>query len=136
MTHNHEHALRLGPISRTRICSVFLVVIFSIIAAVPTWGQFDSASVLGNIKDPAGSNVSRATVALLDLAKGVSISRSTDADGNYEFTNVQPGGYSISVNAPGFERAQTDLFTVNVGARQRVSLTVKVGADAKSITVS
>jgi hypothetical protein len=100
------------------------------------WGQFDSAAVLGTIKDPSAATVPSATVQLLNIAKGITVTRQTDGDGNYEFTNVQPGDYSITVTARGFEKAQTDRFTVTVGARQRVSLALKLGTDAQSVTVS
>ena len=98
--------------------------------------QFDSASVLGTINDPTGAGVPSATVQLLDLTKGVSVTRQTDGIGNYEFTNVLPGDYSITVAAPGFETSQTDRFTVTVGARQRVSIVLKLGGNTQTVTVS
>jgi len=102
----------------------------------PAWAQFDSASVLGTIHDPSGASVAGASVELLSVAKGVTSDRMTDANGNYEFPNVQPGDYSVTVIANGFEKSTTDAFTVNVGARQRVNLTLKLGAAADSVTVS
>jgi hypothetical protein len=98
--------------------------------------QFDSASVLGTISDPSGANVSGATVKLSDLAKGVSATQLTDKNGNYEFTNVLIGEYTIAVTAPGFQTTTTDRFTVTVGARQRVSLALKLGGNTESVTVS
>ena len=98
--------------------------------------QFDSASVLGTISDPSGANVSGATVKLSDLAKGVSATQLTDKNGNYEFTNVLIGEYTIAVTAPGFQTSTTDRFTVTVGARQRVSLALKLGGNTESVTVS
>jgi Carboxypeptidase regulatory-like domain/TonB-dependent Receptor Plug Domain/TonB dependent receptor len=100
------------------------------------FAQFDSASVLGTISDPSGAAVGSATVQLLDLAKGISVTRPTDANGNYEFTNVAPGDYSVTVSANGFETALTDRFTVTVGARQRVSLALKLGGNTQTVTVS
>jgi hypothetical protein len=98
--------------------------------------QFDSASVLGTISDPSGASVGAASVVLLDVAKGVTTTRQTDAKGNYEFPNVQPGDYSITVTAVGFEQAATGTFTVTVGARQRVALALKVGAATQTVNVS
>jgi hypothetical protein len=118
-----------------RILHLFFMTLLAI-ATVPAWGQFDSASVLGTIKDPSGATVPSATVQLLNLAKGITATRQTDGNGDYEFTSVQPGDYSITVTAPGFEKAQTDRFTVTVGARQRVALALKLGADAQSVIVS
>jgi hypothetical protein len=79
------------------------------------YAQFDSATVLGTITDPSGASVPTATVQLLDPVKGVIVTRQTDGDGNYEFTNVHPGEYSITVSAGGFEMLQTDRFTGHGG---------------------
>jgi len=98
--------------------------------------QFDSASVLGTISDPTGASVSGATVQLLDLAKGVTVTRQTDGNGNYEFTNVLIGEYSITVAASGFQTTTTDRFSVTVGARQRVSLALKLGGSTQTVTIS
>lgn len=99
------------------------------------YAQFDSATALGTITDPSGASVLTATVQLQDPVKGVTVTRQTDGDGNYEFTNVHPGEYSITVSAGGFEMLQTDRFTVTVGARQRVSLALKLGGNTQlSIT--
>ncbi|MGA2249885.1 carboxypeptidase regulatory-like domain-containing protein [Terracidiphilus sp.] len=112
------------------------LILFCASAFVPAWGQFDSASVLGTIKDPSGSPVSSASVELLNISKGVRVTRQTGASGDYEFINVQPGDYMVTATAAGFDKTQTDRFTVTVGARQRVELTLKVGTASQSVTVT
>src|ERR1700677_1446475 len=106
------------------------------LAVVPAKAQFDSASVLGTVKDPSGAAIGSASVTLLSPAKGVQSIRQTDANGDYEFTNVQPGEYTVTVQANGFEKSDTDKFVVTVGARQRVDLALKVGSDNQTVTVS
>ncbi len=100
------------------------------------YAQFDSGAVLGNIKDPTGATINAATVELLDVAKGVKVVRQTDSSGGYEFDSVQPGEYTISVTAPSFQNSKTDVFRVNVGARQRVDLSLKLGMESDTVTVS
>ncbi len=101
-----------------------------------SYAQFDSGAVLGNVKDPTGATINAATVELLDIAKGVKVVRQTDSSGGYEFDSVQPGEYTISVTAPGFQNSKTDVFRVNVGARQRVDLSLKLGMESDTVTVS
>lgn len=112
------------------------LAIFLLLSVSPAMAQFDSASVLGAIKDPSGAGIGSASVTLLSPAKGIGTTRQTDGNGNYEFTNVQPGEYTISVKASGFATSDTDRFTVTVGARQRVDLSLKIGADSQTVTVS
>jgi len=98
--------------------------------------QFDSGAVLGNIKDPSGAIIPGATVELDSVAQGTKVQRHTDASGAYEFDSVQPGDYTLVVSAQGFEGSKTDVFKVNVGARQRVDLALKLGAATDTVTVS
>jgi Carboxypeptidase regulatory-like domain len=117
--------------------SALLILLTIVLLAVPAaQAQFDSATVLGTIRDTSGAVIPSASVRLLSPSKGVSVTRQTDSNGDYEFTNIQPGEYSITVTASGFETASTDQFTVTVGARQRVGLSLKIGADSQTVTVS
>jgi hypothetical protein len=118
------------------ICKVAALFILLLAPAVRCLAQFDSAEVLGTVKDPSGAIVPGATVVLTNPAKGVKVTRQADTDGSYDFTNVQPGDYTVTVQAPGFSSSVTDRFTVEVGARQRVDIGLKLGANTESITVS
>lgn len=112
----------------------FLALLF--LSTVVARAQFDTAEVLGTIKDPTGASISGASIALVDLAKGTKVSRQTDANGNYEFTNVQVGNYSLTVQSAGFETSVTDQFMVNIGARQRVDVGLKLGTETENVKVS
>ncbi|HTF66235.1 MAG TPA: carboxypeptidase-like regulatory domain-containing protein, partial [Edaphobacter sp.] len=113
------------------------LILLLILATCPQGkAQFDSAAVIGNIKDPSGANLSSASVRLASVAKGTTVIRQTDPNGAYEFDNVQPGEYTLSATAQGFEISTTEKFTVNVGARQRVDLALKVGTQNENVTVS
>src|SRR6187402_2335939 len=99
-----------------------LFLLAMLVACGDVYAQFDSGAVLGNIKDASGATINGASVELLNVAKGVKSVHATDQSGSYEFDSVQPGEYVISVTAPGFQSSKTDVFRVNVGARQRVDL--------------
>jgi hypothetical protein len=113
-----------------------ILLLLTIGAWVSAGAQFDSGAVLGNIKDPSGATISSAKVELLSISKGVRVLHQTDASGAYEFDSVQPGEYTISVSAPGFPVSKTDIFKVNVGARQRVDMTLNLGMASETVTVS
>ena len=116
--------------------ALLLLVILASAAGMTASAQFDSGAVLGNIKDPSGATVASATVDLISIGQGTRVSRASDSTGGYEFDSVQPGEYTIAVRAPGFEVSTTDAFRVNVGARQRVDLTLKLGSATDTVTVT
>jgi hypothetical protein len=117
-------------------CKVAAFFILLLAPATRCLAQFDSAEVLGTVKDPSGAVVPGATVLLTNPAKGVKVTLQAGADGSYDFINVQPGDYTVTVQAPGFSSSVTDRFTVEVGARQRVDIGLKLGANTDTITVS
>jgi len=56
----------------------------------------------GTVVDPSGAVVVGAQVVLDNKSIGFHASRITDADGHYEFPQIAPGKYTITVNSPGF----------------------------------
>jgi hypothetical protein len=100
------------------------------------FAQFDSAAVLGTVRDPSGAVIAGARITLRNVKTGVAASSKTDASGNYEFLTVKIGDYRVDAESAGFRAVSTDTFNVAVNARQRVDLKLEVGTANESVTVS
>jgi hypothetical protein len=59
-------------------------------------------TLLGSVTDPSGSAVSEATVVALNGATGDVRNETTDNRGLYAFRNLQPGEYTLTIQAAGF----------------------------------
>ena len=99
------------------------------------YGQFDTAEVLGTVRDPSGAAVPKADVTLTNVNTGIQAKTTTDDNGNYDFFNVRVGRYSIAVEQAGFSKATATDVAASVGARQRVDLTMTVGAVTETVEV-
>jgi hypothetical protein len=99
------------------------------------FAQFDAGAVLGTVRDASGAGVPEASMTLHNDATGIETKTSTGDDGNYEFPNVKIGSYTVTAGKTGFAQAAAKGITVNVNARQRVDLTLQVGAQAQSVEV-
>jgi len=53
--------------------------------------QFETATVLGTVKDRTDAVVSAARVTLTNVETNISAPKESDDDGNFEFVNVRPG---------------------------------------------
>jgi hypothetical protein len=117
---------------------IFLAAITLLInlcaANVPA--QFETATVLGTVRDPNGSVVSGATVTLKNLATGISANVTTDTKGDYQFVNTKIGNYQIIAEANGFTRVIAEDVEVTVNARQRVDLTLQIAAAVATVTIT
>jgi len=98
--------------------------------------QFETATVLGTVTDSARSAVPGAAVTLQAAATGVTARSETNANGDFQFFNVRAGRYTLRVEKAGFATTQAEEFTVTVGTRQRVDVTLQVAAVSETVTVS
>ena len=98
--------------------------------------QFETASVLGFVRDSSGAPLPNSSVSLINTATGQKVTVMSDAQGQYNFPDVHIGEYKIDATANGFSETATDPFAVSVNARQRVDVKLKVGSASESVTVS
>jgi hypothetical protein len=132
-TRTHRNLLELMV---KRLVLFAVMVSLFVLNVVPLSAQFETASVLGYVRDGSGSVVAGATVSLINKGTKVQVTVQTDAQGSYQFTDVKIGQYRVSVQALGFGTSDTAPFTVTVNARQRVDVTLKVGASTEVVTVT
>src|SRR5215831_2799109 len=113
----------------------FMCLLF--VSAVNTaFAQFDSATVLGGVRDSNAAVVTGATVTLKNIDTGIEAKAQTDGDGNFQFTNVRIGNYRVSSEKEGFSTAVAERVNVTVNARQRVDLTLQPGAVTENVIVT
>jgi hypothetical protein len=119
-----------------RLVSRALVGLF-LLALLPAtvFAQFDTATVLGTVKDSTGAVIPGVTVTLRNVATGITVTAVTDNEGNYQFLNVRVGTYTVRSELQGFSVAEAKDVSVVVNARQRVDLTMAVGNVGETVEV-
>ncbi|HEX8027771.1 MAG TPA: TonB-dependent receptor [Vicinamibacterales bacterium] len=116
---------------------IVLVLLVSLLLSSPAWArQFETATVVGTVKDSTGGVVNGAKVTLTSTQTGVIAEKNSDANGSYEFFTVRPGSYVVTAEKEGFSIALVDNVQVTVGARQRIDLNMAVGQLTEKVEVS
>ncbi|HEV3062320.1 MAG TPA: TonB-dependent receptor [Vicinamibacterales bacterium] len=118
------------------LLSVCSSLVFLLLCVPSALAQFDTASVLGTVRDASGAVVPDAKVTLTNTATGVSTSRMSNAEGLYEIVTVQPGTYVVTAEKAGFSIALVDNVEVQVGARLRVDVQMTVGQLSEKVEVT
>jgi hypothetical protein len=117
-----------------RITSMLLALL--LVSATPALAQFDTATVVGTVRDTSGAVIAGAKVTLTSAGTGISTVKTSTEDGNYEFPAVRPGMYLVTGEKAGFALAMVDNIQVQVGARLRVDLQMPVGQLTEKVEVT
>ncbi|MBV8114061.1 MAG: carboxypeptidase regulatory-like domain-containing protein [Silvibacterium sp.] len=94
-----------------------------------------SSDLAGNVTDPAGAVIPDAKVTVRNNATGATRSTATGGDGSYRFALLQPGQYTVTASASGFQTAQTEA-SIAVGTVATVNLKLPVGSETQTIEVT
>ncbi len=97
--------------------------------------QFETAEVLGTVRDASGAVVRSAAITLTNEETGIQMKTTSDESGDYDFFNVRAGRYTLSAELSGFDTFKATGVVVNVNARQRVDVTMQLGAVSQTVTV-
>jgi outer membrane receptor protein involved in Fe transport len=98
------------------------VTLFSVMA----FAQTETGQVIGKISDPNGALVAGANVTVKSVETGRTLTVTSNDEGIYTVTNLQPGVYEITVNAQGFA-PNTQRLQVTVGSKNSLDTTLTVG---------
>ncbi len=98
--------------------------------------QFESATIIGSVRDASGANIAGSSITLKSLSTGVCNTTESNGAGEYTFTGVPDGEYTVAARSTGFKDTLTPAFPVTVGARQRVDLNLSPGDVQEKVTVT
>lgn len=117
------------------INSVSLAISLAGILAVSAWGQVDTGSILGQVTDQSGGIVPGAKITLENEDTGAIQTTATNEHGDYSFSPVRIGVYSISVERTGFSRAVRSHVTVNIQQQVVINFTLQPGSVQQTVNV-
>jgi hypothetical protein len=114
-----------------------LVLCFTLLAGAPiAFGQAVTATLVGTVNDSAGRPIDNARISITEQQTGIGHEQPTNASGNYVFTLLPPGIYSVSVAAPGFETKVIQGVSVPVNTTARVDCSLDPGAVSQTVKVT
>ena len=121
---------------RTLLARAAAALVVTALFPAAAAAQFDTATVLGTIRDPQGAHVPGVTVTLTNVATNIAATTVSGTDGNYQFGNVRVGTYTIKAELSGFSTAVAENILVTVNARMRVDLDLRVGSLDENVVVT
>ncbi|MGH9674278.1 MAG: TonB-dependent receptor domain-containing protein [Bryobacteraceae bacterium] len=98
-------------------------------------GQATRGVIVGRVTDPSVAALPNAKAALVNEHTGSSAEVTASSQGEYAFTNVEPGRYRLTVSAAGFKTGVVRQINVFVDQTVRVDVKLDVGDLATQVEV-
>ena len=93
------------------------------------------SNVSGVVRDSSGAVVSNAEVLLINAQQAVLSQTKTDAEGRFQFADVPPGSYALTVYRPDFSR-QREAVQVTEGDTTELNVVLQVNQVSEQVTVT
>src|SRR5580698_5132835 len=106
------------------------------LAGAPALAQSTFGEILGTVHDSTGAIVQGAQVTLENTGTSAARTSVTDANGNYAFSNIDVGTYTLTMTAPGFEKESLPAITLTARETRRMDATLKAGSESQTVVVA
>ncbi|CAN5127305.1 hypothetical protein BH20ACI1_BH20ACI1_11900 [soil metagenome] len=125
----------MKKINKNLVCS--LIIAFGLLLFAPQmFTQTFKATVVGQVTDSTGAVVPNATVKIIEDATNQSQTVTTTEDGKYTFTQLNPGSYSLRVEAMNFKAAVKTNLVLETANSTRLDITLEAGNISEQVTVT
>ncbi len=88
------------------------------------------------VRDQKGAVVTNAMVTAREQAKAFERSTNLNTEGEYRLVSLPPGVYTVTVEAPGFARAEAKNQTVTVGQLKDLPITLNISGESTVVNVN
>jgi hypothetical protein len=107
-----------------------------LLGCMPLLGQGSTGQIAGNVSDQSGGNISGSTVAITDVKRGVTKTLVTDDSGEYVAPGLDPGIYTVRIEAKGFKVFERQNILLEVAKEVRIDAVLQPGASSDVITIT
>ncbi len=97
--------------------------------------QVTTSQISGTVSDSSGARVPAVTVRVISEGTKLDRTVTSNPDGFYIATNLQPGTYKVRVEGKGFKAYERAGIELTAGDRVDVSMTLDIGNVSETVTV-
>jgi len=121
---------------KERIYSVVLLIVFLVATGTVAFAQSNYGAIRGIVADVQGAGIPGAAVVLTSETTRISRTTVTNGSGEYVFSAVDPGKYTVAVTSDGFKKSQANGLTVDAGNTIGHDVKLELGSTSESIEVT
>jgi hypothetical protein len=114
-----------------------IAFVFVVLSALTVMAQGTvTGSIGGVVMNPAKEVVPGATVVVRNIETNKEDTATTDDQGRFVVTNLQPGTYAVTINSTGFSAFTQDKVVVEVGRTTSLDVPLSVGPVTGTVQVT
>src|SRR5947207_14760144 len=125
-----------SPVFYKKLAPIFAFITLGLVAPMKMLAQVDTGAISGTVKDTSGGVIPGAKVTIINEDTGLSISTTSGSAGEYVFSPVKIGHYSVSAEINSFQRVQQNNVTVAVQQRVVVDFALPPGQTTETVVVN
>ncbi|OLD28067.1 MAG: hypothetical protein AUJ04_02445 [Acidobacteria bacterium 13_1_40CM_3_55_6] len=91
--------------------------------------------IIGQVTDPQGAVVPNATVTAVREGTQQKYTAQTNSGGDFSIPYLQPGVYTVLVEAAGFKKALRTAVTVDVAGKVNLNIALDIGSISETVTI-
>jgi hypothetical protein len=107
-----------------------------ILSTAAASAQNTTADILGSVTDVSGAVVPGAAIQIRNLGTGEVRTVQSQGTGDYVFTFLDPGAYSITITDAGFKTSSVKEVRIAAGDRSRVNFALEIGTTNETVEVT
>src|SRR5215467_8631078 len=110
------------------------VPLFLLLSSLAALAQYNG-NIQGVVTDPSDAAVANASVRLHNLDNGIQATTTTSSSGNYRFSSLEPGHYTVTVMMPGFSTQVMNL-TLATSETQGINVKLVLASASEAVSVT
>ncbi|SNT34502.1 Carboxypeptidase regulatory-like domain-containing protein [Granulicella rosea] len=124
----------------TRFCKMlshaWLLLLCVAVGVASASAQSTKGSILGRVSDSSDAVIPAASVELQNQGTGAVLQATTDSRGDYTFSTIDPGTYTVIVKHEGFEEAAARGIVLDVAQTIRQNIVMKIGTATEVLEIT
>ena len=112
-----------------------LVLLLGLLVPAKLAAQVDMGSISGAIRDQSDAAIPNAKVVLTNEGTNITVATTTGSEGQYTFSPVKVGRYSVSASATGFQTVKQNNVTVDVQQKVELDISLALGQAREVVVV-
>ena len=129
-----EMKSKFTPASYLYCAIVFALMVFFV--PVSLRAQEVRGKITGQVVDPNKAAVPGATVKVIDVARGATVTLTTNADGTFQAPYLLSGTYQVVIEVAGFKKYIQDGVLLQISENRELTIVLEVGGTQETVTVT